>query len=311
MGKMFKECIQCGQTLPNDSYLPVNSIFFADGVTPICKDCIAKLLREHPNDINFADKLCQWTDIPFRVNDWIDLYEINGENTFALYSQMFKDKQFESTDWTETNKHYLEAKREGALNKEIPILQAEELQTLKNKWGETYDAEELSYLENLYQGILNTQSVVGDIQIDNAKKLCKISLIIDNKIRAEEEFKDDLANYEKLIKICDFTPKNIKNASDFSSVGELFSFLEKKGWENPFYDDVERDIVDNTMKNIQIYNRNLYVNESGISEEIERKIEGLKIAQQIEDEHDTVNNDDLDKMEVNGYALEEEFEEEI
>lgn len=311
MGKMFKDCIQCGLTLPNESYLPVNSIFFADGVTPICKDCIAKLLRAHPYDIGFADKLCQWTDIPFRVDDWIDLYEINQENTFTLYSQMFKERQFDSTDWKETNEHYMQAKNEGALDKEISLLGAEELKNLKTKWGKSYIDEELYYLENLYQGILNTQNVVGDIQLDNAKKLCKISLIIDNKIRAEEDFKDELASYEKLVKICDFTPKNIKNASDFSSVGELFAFLEKKGWENPFYDGVERDIIDNTMKNIQIYNRNLYVNESGISEEIDRKIEGLKIAQQIEEEHDMVLGDDLDRMEVEGYTLDEDFEEDI
>jgi hypothetical protein len=59
-----------------------------------------------------------------------------------------------------------------------------------------------------------------------------------------------LSSYDKLVKTAEFTPKNVKNATDFDSVGELFRWLEKRGWRNKFYDDVTRDIVDETMKNI-------------------------------------------------------------
>ena len=113
-----------------------------------------------------------------------------------------------------------------------------------------------------------------------------------------------------MVKVADFTPKNVKNANDFNSVGEVFAFLEKRGWINKFYDGADKDIIDNTMKNIQLYVRNLYVNETGISEEIERRIEGLKIAQELEDEYNAPQ-DDLDKFEAAGYDLEEQFEEEI
>jgi hypothetical protein len=102
----------------------------------------------------------------------------------------------------------------------------------------------------------------------------------------------------------------MKNASDFSSVGEIFLFLEKGGWINKFYDGAERDIIDNSMKNIQLYNRNLYINENGISEEINRKIEALQVAQQLEDNmfH---NDDSLDAAEVAALDIEEEFLEDV
>ena len=32
----------------------------------------------------------------------------------------------------------------------------------------------------------------------------------------------------------EFTPKNVKNASDFESMGELCRWLEKRGFKNPF-----------------------------------------------------------------------------
>jgi len=41
-----------------------------------------------------------------------------------------------------------------------------------------------------------------------------------------------LGSYDKLVKIAEFTPKNAKNANDFDSVGELFRWLEKRGWKN-------------------------------------------------------------------------------
>jgi hypothetical protein len=45
---------------------------------------------------------------------------------------------------------------------------------------------------------------------------------------------------------------------------------------------VPRDVVDETIANIQAFNQRLYTNESGIGEEITRRLENLKTAQQLE-----------------------------
>jgi len=81
-----------------------------------------------------------------------------------------------------------------------------------------------------------------------------ISLELESRIRAGADFDKLLTSYDKLVKVAEFTPKNAKNASDFDSVGELFRWLEKRGWKNKFFDGVTRDIVDETIKNIQSYN---------------------------------------------------------
>ena len=60
--------------------------------------------------------------------------------------------------------------------------------------------------------------------------------------------------YDKLVKTAEFTPKNAKNINDFDSIGELIAWMEKRGWKNPYYDDVPKDIVDETMQNIQAFN---------------------------------------------------------
>lgn len=149
--------------------------------------------------------------------------------------------------------------------------------------------------------MLQTQNVNGALQDDQAKKLCKISLEIDSRIREGSDFDKILSSYDKLVKVAEFTPKNVKNATDFDSVGEVFRWLEKRGWVNKFYDGVTQDVVDETMKNIMNFNQRLYVNESGITEEIERRLSALKNAQELENYYNTDKEYDLDEYDNAGY----------
>lgn len=310
MARLLKECTNCHNDKPLSSFIEVKSPFFTDKVLPICTDCIERMMRINEGDFNFYDKLCQWADIPFLLEEWSKLYSFNKEKTFNLYAKMYKQGQYQNADWREVNKKYKVLSEKKQLHNEIPELQEEAFQKLRQDWGENYTTQELITLENLFQGILNTQNISNKLQSTDVRRICKLSLIIDDKIREGIDFKDDLANYEKLTKIAALSPKDVKNANDFNSVGEVFAYLEKKGWVNKFYDGATKDIVDNTMKNIQLYVRNLYVNETGIGDDIQKRIEGLQIAQELQDQYDTPA-DDLDNYEVEGYNLEQEDFEEV
>jgi len=140
-----------------------------------------------------------------------------------------------------------------------------------------------------------------------------MSYEIDCRIREGADFDKILASYDKLVKTAEFTPKNVKNINDFDSVGELIKWLEKRGWKNTFYDDVPRDIVDETMQNFQAFNQRLYTNESGIGEQITERLNNLKNVALIEKEsyYGTDAEYDLDSYENEGYSqlvLEEEFD---
>jgi hypothetical protein len=81
-------------------------------------------------------------------------------------------------------------------------------------------------------------------------------------------------------------------------------YCERKGWENAFYDDTPRDTVDLVMKDVQSWTRNLYKNETGIAEDVERRINGLKMADEMEASIMAVEDDGLDDFEAEGYDLE-------
>lgn len=306
MGFLLKTCEQCGNSLSGTGFLRTKSPLFPDGVLNLCKDCVARLVKEHPNDLQFADKLCQWADIPFNPEEWIKLYEANGKDTFAVYHALYQSDDRRDIVWADLNEKWVELQKKGDLEDAVDLFSAEKFRQLQQKWGPHYDEEEINYLEQLLNGMLQTQNINGKLQMDQAVKLCKISLIIDQRIRANENFKDELANYDKLVKIADFTPKNVKNANDFDSAGEIFAYLEKTGWMNKYYDNVDRDIVDKTMKNIQAWTRHLYVNETGIAEDIQNRIEALKAAKELESQIDMATNEELDMSDSEAYSIDNE-----
>ena len=306
---LLKECNHCGGNFGPESYSKTKSAFYPDGYLPICNDCIEKMLVEQDLNWELVDKLCQYADIPFVPAEFERLHEMNGTKVFPLYAEIFISSEYENLGWHDYFVEFKRLKEQNLIEEELPILKEEKREKLKEKWGQNYDDEELNYLENLYNGLLMTQNISGALQGDQALKICKISLEIDSRIRSGSDFDKMLASYDKLVKTAEFTPKNVKNASDFESTGELIHWLEKRGFKNKFYDNVTRDIVDETIKNIQSYNQRLYTNESGIGDEITRRIEALNSIKEMENYYDTGREYDLDEFDNDGYEqlMKEDF----
>jgi hypothetical protein len=245
--------------------------------------------------------------------EWERMRDLNGDQAFPKYAEVFAQSEYEDLGWQEYFEAFRALKVSGELEDELPGIADKKSQQLQERWGANYDDEALRYLENLYNGLMTTQNVNGALQVDQALKICKMSYEIDCRIREGADFDKLLSSYDKLVKAAEFTPKNVKNINDFDSVGELIKWLEKRGWHNTFYDDVPRDIVDETMQNFQAFNQRLYTNESGIGEQITERLNNLKNVALIEKEsyYGTDTEYDLDSYENDGYSqliLEEEFD---
>ena len=309
----LKTCNRCQGSQTPESFAPTKSIFYADGALPICNSCIQSYLEDVEFDWGEVNKLCQYADIPFVPKEWERMRELNGNNAFPKYAEVFAQSEYEDLGWSDYFNAFRTLKASGELEDELPGIADKKRQQLQERWGANYDDEALRYLENLYNGLMTTQNVNGALQIDQALKICKMSYEIDCRIREGSDFDKILASYDKLVKTAEFTPKNVKNINDFDSVGELIKWLEKRGWHNTFYDDVSRDIVDETMQNFQAFNQRLYTNESGIGEQITERLNNLKNVALIEQEsyYGTNAEYDLDNYENDGYSkliLDEEFD---
>lgn len=309
----LKTCNRCNAPQTPESFAPTKSIFYADGALPICNSCIESYLEDVDFDWGEVNKLCQYADIPFVPKEWERMRDLNGSKAFPKYAEVFAQSEYEDLGWSEYFEAFRTLKASGELEDELPGIADKKRQQLQERWGANYDDEALRYLENLYNGLMTTQNVNGALQVDQALKICKMSYEIDCRIREGADFDKLLSSYDKLVKAAEFTPKNVKNINDFDSVGELIKWLEKRGWHNTFYDDVSRDIVDETMQNFQAFNQRLYTNESGIGEQITERLNNLKNVALIEQEsyYGTNAEYDLDNYENEGYSqlvLEEEFD---
>lgn len=282
-----KTCNRCGRILPLSQFSHTYSEFYNDNYLPICNDCIGELINTHENDWEYIDKVCQWAGIPWIVKEWERIKEMTlPSETWATYARVFAEQDYISLGWGDYFRQYKRLKEVGLIEEELPLIREQRYKDLGRKWGENYDEEELNRLEDLYRGLLNTQNLSGALQIDQAQKLCKLSLEIDNRIRAgDKEVDKFMASYEKIIKSAEFTPKNTKNATDFDSFAEVAYWLEKHGRINKFYDNVTRDVLDETLKNIENYNQRLYINEGGIGEEITQRLRALNVVNELEQEN--------------------------
>ncbi len=281
-------------------FINSNSIIHK-GLLPICRECIAADIEQAPKEEqwNLTDKYCQWADVPFIPETWSKMYEANGAEAFGVYVAMFRDKPYNTLNWKQYNDVYLRIKDENRVEDALPLVKEEKERKMRQKWGPNYTTEELEYLENLHSGLLKTQNVVGALQEDQAIKLCKLSLMIEVKIRAGEDITREIKAYDDLSKLANFTSKVIRDGNEFSSVGEIYAFLEKSDWINRYYDDAVRDEVDYSIKDMKLWTQYLYTNETGIAEEIDRRISQLELAAKL-------TGDNFDKDEFKDYAKKQE-----
>lgn len=307
-----KKCEKCGRLLPLSHFSKAHSEFYTDGFLPWCNACIAEKIDAAGGNWEVVDKLCMWSNIPFIPKEWERISEMTlPEETWPTYAKIFAGEDYVSLGWGDYFRQFKKLKEVGLVEEELPEIREQRYKDLRRKWGENYDDEDLNHLEDLYRGLLNTQNISGALQVDQAQKLCKLSLEIDNRIRAgDKEVDKFMSSYDKIIKSAEFTPKNTKNATDFDSFAEVAYWLEKHGRINHFYDDVTRDVLDETLKNIENYNQRLYINEGGIGEEITERLRALNSANELENENFYGVQPDFnpDEYDNEAYILDDEAE---
>lgn len=184
----MKECTRCRTQRAGDEFIASKSWFFADGLIPVCNSCIKEKMIEVAWNWAAVDKLCQMIDIPFIPTEFERLHGINGDEVFPVYSRIFQDQSFEDLGWGDYFEKFKELKTLKLIDGELPEIKEARIRELQVEWGHNYDDESLTYLDNLYNGMLATQNINGALQIDQARKLCKMSLEMDSRIRAGTDF---------------------------------------------------------------------------------------------------------------------------
>jgi hypothetical protein len=271
-----KSCIKCGTYLTGNSYYQTNSPFFPDHLLSICKVCLAEVVDI--DDWASMDKFCQWADYPFYPDVWTKLSVELGAKAFDAYIKGYcANTPLTSINWKPVQDEWAKLLKTGEYKDRIPVISEAKLADLKHEWGEKYSLDEYEYLDKFYKGLCTSHNIITELQRDAARTLAKLSVRISQKISTGDDVDKDISSYDKLMKSGGFTTENVRNMSDFESIGELVSYLEKTGWRNPYYDGAPKDVVDTTMSNMQKYVHRLIMGESSLKDQVEQRLTTLGI----------------------------------
>jgi hypothetical protein len=305
-GSKKRICLKCRQEKLREHFAETPSPFFPGHLSLICNECLCAGVDA--KDWNAVDRMLRWLDLPFEIDKWTKLHKVHGKDTLIAYLNLMKDKQYETISWKDANERWALALQEEEIDEQIDELREQKYATLIKKWGDSYNKEELIFLDELYAQICSTQNVSTPILQQYAKDFCEITLRITKKIRIGEDAKKDMDARDNIVKVAKFEASNSKTAANFESVGELMVYYAKKGWR-PNWHQEPQDSIDFLMGNIQQYLTRLVNGEGGLAEQVSSRKESYNLSQRLEESDDTYNEDYDTPVEYeDGEALEEELD---
>lgn len=186
------------------------------------------------------------------------------------------------------------------------------------KWGSNYTFEELIQLESLFTSTLKANDVSNPMQKDAIKKACKMSIALDRAIMGSEsreinELSRAYQNFVKVAKIDDLITASSQDV--IANVAQLVQFIEDQGYQFEYYDQVDRDIVDKSLKDMQAFTRRLVTDSTGLDVIFETISSSLKREDAIKEDaasYEQVPLEDLyeTELEERNKEFDKELEEE-
>ncbi len=278
-----KRCKMCFTIKEVSEFACTPSPFFKDGYSDICYSCAAEHIDIR--DLRTMEAYCRYVGIAFLPDEWLNIAskqeEQNLKNVDLLrrYFEAFAGVADRGLDWKEVNDKWARYLDKNYASGEISLLRGEKMQEFKKKWITDYTYDQYVWLEDYYQGMLESYNVKTESHRDYLRKICKLSLEMDLALSRGEDISKLSNAYDKLMSSAKFTEADRKNSGAISSVGEIIAYIEKRGYMPHFYDGKDRDEVDVTISNLQEYTRNLVLGEPTLQDIVQTRLEKKKEAE--------------------------------
>ena len=268
MNEQYRTCPECGKQQTRDMFLPVSnsSLYGIDGTSYTCIECIASKINRH--DLGSIDKMCQFLDLPFDANKWLEMekrYEKLGPLLIDYCQEMTNDKYADS-DWFEYNKMWEKCREYNGVLDKLTAMHSDLLMFLRKKWGhiDGFTLEEYMRMEEYERHTLSHYPFKDEARRDMVRKLAKLSAISDHCIANgdNKEATAVLQSYNSLMKELGISTQTASNENTIESLSELVAYLEKTGFLLNYKITENRDVVDKTIENMQQYVRRLFTDSS-------------------------------------------------
>lgn len=305
-----KCCGICSKPKLLQEFVPAgaNTIFQKDTLSTVCYDCVCEMIEF--NDLDAVNKLCQFLDIPFLANDWLNLYKSTDNKRKILedYIKTVRNSEYSNASWKEYTLLWDKARETDAVLSKLPTLSADLFIYLRKKWGsyDDFGVEDYLKMESYEKNTLNYYNFRDEARRDMIRKLALVSVLIDKKLAAGDtrEVSTLISSYQSLMKESGIQNAVQNDTETIESLSELIAFLEEHGWLMDYKVTETRDVVDATIRNFQQYVAGLV---SGSGEEITQMYNAKLMEEQA---GTSVNEEDIESMFEAQEAEDEQFADE-
>lgn len=305
-----KCCGICSKPKLLQEFVPAgaNTIFQKDTLSTVCYDCVCEMVEF--NDLDAVNKLCQFLDIPFLANDWLNLYKSTDNKRKILedYIKTVRNSEYGNATWKEYTLLWDKARETDAVLSKLPTLSADLFIYLRKKWGsyDDFGVEDYLKMESYEKNTLNYYNFRDEARRDMIRKLALVSVLIDKKLAAGDtrEVSTLISSYQSLMKESGIQNAVQNDTETIESLSELIAFLEEHGWLMDYRVTESRDIVDATIRNFQQYVAGLV---SGSGEEITQMYNAKLMEEQA---GTSINEEDIESMFEAQEAEDEQFADE-
>lgn len=305
-----KCCGICSKPKLLQEFVPAgaNTIFQKDTLSTVCYDCVCEMIEF--NDLDAVNKLCQFLDIPFLANDWLNLYKSTDNKRKILedYIKTVRNSEYSNASWKEYTLLWDKARETDAVLSKLPTLSADLFIYLRKKWGsyDDFGVEDYLKMESYEKNTLNYYNFRDEARRDMIRKLALVSVLIDKKLAAGDtrEVSTLISSYQSLMKESGIQNAVQNDTETIESLSELIAFLEEHGWLMDYKVTETRDVVDATIRNFQQYVAGLV---SGSGEEITQMYNAKLMEEQA---GTSINEEDIESMFEAQEAEDEQFADE-
>ena len=287
-----KTCCACPQEKAKKgvgNFYVSYSKLHADGLVPICKQCIQNMcyIQEKDDiDIDKFKSVLRQIDRPFislifqsSINQYNDTYSgknVPIRNRLKIISYYMKNisslRQYVSMNWEDGVKW--EEKQTNPIKVFTNLETDYENQTLNNiseilvyseKWRGNYSKSDLAYLDNYYLGLDRDYKIITENHRDYAKKIAKASLQMDKCFEdmmsgtngAEVRYKNARETFDALCKSAKFS-ESTRSLNDvgISSFSVICDRVESHNWI-PEHIPIEKDDIDKMLDALATINKSI------------------------------------------------------
>lgn len=302
MNETLRICAECGKKQPLDYFLPTSnkSLYNKNGSSYICVECIAKKIDK--TDLSSIDKMCQFLDLPFDANKWIEMsktYEKLGP-LLIDYCQELNNDRYAESDWYQYNQMWEKCREYNSVIDKLTAIHDDLLVYLMKKWGkvENFTLDEYLRMEEYERHTLSHYPFKDEARRDMVRKLAKLSAIADHCMMSgdNKEATTVLQSYNTLMKELGISTETSNEADSIDTLSELVAYLEKTGFLLNYKISENRDIVDKTITNYEQYVKRLFMDSN---ETVQEMYNSAKLQEEGGTE---ITDDDIDNL----YQLEAE-----